>query len=309
MSDIVKKNKKDNYLSEERFTNYLSNYHKVSDESAFEKYKAHRQQTIGGLLPLPVKILLEKSEKEELQILIDKVKSLSFFSDGYIDNFIIYFEVLKNPVLSADYLEKIIDRYVKPDIRLQGARPFHKFVIGYFCHEMEKNGSSKAMPSKIMAKHFSFSQKEIDSSIKDYKSVCNHIEKDDETYFIADFFALMLLYQTDFDLENSLKPLGNHHHTLKSKEAFLKAYKVYSERICKTYIPYIRNDFSNPPLFLDEIILPELKQYIVDFDSDNCVCQEINMLSGIVLSFAFMSLAPDLMNNKEKLNEIGLLTS
>lgn len=309
MNDVVKK--KYNYLSEEKFTDYLSNYHAASDEPAFERYKVHRQQTIGAILPLPfpVKVLLEQSEKEELQSLINKIKSLSFFSDGYIDNFIIYFEVLKNPILDANYLEAIIDKYVKPDIRLQGSRPFHKFVMGYFCHEMEKYGASKGMSSKIIAKHFCFSKKEIDSSIKDYKSISAHIEKDNEAYFIADFFALILLYETGFDFECSLKSLGTHHHTLKSKEKLLKAYKTYSERICKTYIPYIKKDFVKPPLFLNEIILPELKKYIVDFDPNKCGCQEINMLSGIVLSFAFMSLAPNLMNNKEKLDEIGLLTT
>lgn len=308
MNDIIKKDTlcdDDTYFSEEAFENYFLGMNNLENATPFEKFKAHRKQTLGKSLPIYPKVFLEEAEQKQIQDVITKIKSLSFFSNGYIDNLIIYFEALKNPFLSAEYLEEIIDRYIKPDIRVQGIKPFQKFAIGYFCYEMNNYNASIRALTRIMSKHFLISLSEIEKAIKDYALISEGIQKDKEKYLIADLLGIMILHQTDFDIEGLSNLFSEHHHAAKAKRAFLNAYDCYSSRIANTYVSLIKDDFITPPCLLDEIILPELKDYILNFDKHQSMNLDINLLAGIILSFTLLRMAPDLINDKEKLKKMG----
>lgn len=299
--------KREEYFSEHDFEKYASELSDASASSAFEQFKAHRRALLGKHLPLMAKDFLEEAEREKIERSLDLVKSLGFFSAGYIDNLIIYFEALKSPFLSADYLIQIIDKYIRPDIRVQGARPFQKFAVGYFCNELKKYGASNRSVTAMMVKHFLFSQKEIDNAVSSYKSVAEYIERDEAAYFMADLIGLIMLYETEFCVEDYMDIFTEHHNSQGAKEKFLAAYDQFSQRIDQTYIPHIQKDFENPPYFLDKIILPELKEYILSFKADECARHEINILAGVILSVAMISLAPNLIDDQEKLIGLGWL--
>jgi hypothetical protein len=292
-------------VTEDQMTKYAETISKAAGKNGFEHFKAHRRATFGKLLPIFTQEFVEEAEREKIQNTIDQIKKLGFFSEGYIDNLIIYFETLKAPLLGSDYLTNIIDKYIKPDIRVQGIRPFQKFAIGYLCNELKKYGATIRPLSTMMENHFILSPSEIENAIRDYKPVLEYAEQNESAYFIADLIGIMLLYHGDFYIEENLSVFGNHHHAQSAKEKFLTAYKNYSKRVAITYIPLIQSEFVAPPYFLDKIILPELKEYITTFNPDKCKNLDINMLAGIILSATLLSVAPKLINNKEKLLQLG----
>ncbi|GEM_PF-2710006 len=290
---------------EKAMEEYSMDILKVPPENPFEIFKSHRKLYLGKHLPLKVGEFIAEAERNEIEKIIDQIKGLGFFSAAYIDNLIIYFEVLKSPILGADYLTTIIDRYIRPDIRVQGIRPFQKFAIGYFCCELKKYGASIRPTAAMMVNHFAYSPSEVEKAIKDYKTVLEYVDEREAAYYVADLIGLWLLYQFGFDLDDHLHIFGDHHHSRKAKESFLQAYREFSHRIDHTYIPLIKDAFNNPPYLLEKIIIPELKNYIVDFDCENCTVHPINELAGILVSLSLLSMAPNLINDREKLLQLG----
>jgi len=294
-------------IAEDSMERYAQTIVSMPKETPFQHFQAHRQALFGNLLPLFDKECLDEIEREKIQGHINQIKALGFFSEGYIDNLIIYFEALKMPFLGANYLIKIIDKYIKPDIRLQGMRPFQKFAMGYFCGELIGQGATKRPLIQMMEKHFLISKSEVESAINDYKIVAAYVDKNPSAYHIVDFMGVLLLWSDEFFIEDGLKVFGDHHLAIKAKEKFLEAYDKFSQRIDQTYIPAIADSFKNPPYFLDQKILPELKEYISSYNPENYKRHDLNIHAGTILSFGLIDMAPNLLDNRERLIELGWL--
>ena len=278
----------------------------VHGKTGFQYYQALREFWFGKILPLKV-FESDQDEIQKIEEQIDFVKSLGFINEHYIDNFILYVEVLKSPVLSKTYLQRVIDKHIQPSQIKAGIKQFHLLTSAVLTYKLVNDFSATARTClRIMELHYGYNYSELEAAYAQCKRAYEELDNSEEIESIIFFITFWLLYEDEFEPENFGGRLGSHHHTQKAHKEFVSSYHLWCDEVACRYIQNYRELLQRLPDCLSEILTKDCRDKISLCLEGKSTDFETNEVLGVLLVTLILSIAPNLASDEKTLKEFGL---
>ncbi len=295
--------------------NLLAYKDRLNDSASldgFETFQLQRDMLLGA----PLKNQNSLASKDTIPVIetINFIKSLNFFSAAYIDNLIMYFVALANPVLGSDYLVSIIDRYIRPEGRSRQKGALKRLVAGYFIYcTTRKNLNTPASvgsASRVMSSFFDLDEKVIKNAYTKMQEGLNRIQKNEDIFqailLVLSAICFFHLYEGGFDLKGIEKEIAKkHHHTIKEYQKLKSAFQEVCNSLAYQLIKELRAKIVENVEFFSKVLTPDLLEKI---SSQKNVDFETHEIAGLFLAKTILTYMPNIIENSSIAKELNFLS-